>query len=199
MLQANDHQESTLTNGTNSAVGLGLEFQFIYQRQVLVLTWHPAQPSLWQPEPWSRPPGTSSCSWSAPSLSPATQLEPPSADQYTDDRHKEILMNIRLMRIITPAVDHLHNRLACIKATLKEPESSTDQYTPTDHYGHYGSVPGATQLGCTMAQSRLCLWPIIINKDLIINNRNRLCASPVETVYKPSQQVWDLFRSPEFL
>lgn len=50
-----------------------------------VHTWRPAPPSRGRPEPSSQPLGTSSCSSSAPSPSPAAQLEPPSADQYTED------------------------------------------------------------------------------------------------------------------
>lgn len=49
-----------------------------------VRTWRPAPPSRGRPAPSSRPPGTSSCSWSAPSPSPAARPERPSAARCTD-------------------------------------------------------------------------------------------------------------------
>lgn len=51
---------------------------------IRVHTWRPGRPSRARPAPWSQPPGTSSCSLSAPSLSPAARLELLSAGQYTD-------------------------------------------------------------------------------------------------------------------
>lgn len=62
-----------------------LAVKLFWEKNNVVHTWHPARPSRGQPEPSSQPPGTSSCSLSAPSQSPAALPEPLSADQYTED------------------------------------------------------------------------------------------------------------------
>lgn len=63
----------------------GLIMIEIIRRETEGRTWRPARPSLWQPEPWSRPPGTSSWSWSGPSPTPAARSGPRSAARYTED------------------------------------------------------------------------------------------------------------------